>query len=101
MKHRPDSRHSPDKSPNSLIRSLVPFATATIAVLSAHLLISAKIDTGVLHIIGFVLTFSGILGMGVVKYRRYKHGYYYNAFALTVLAPGIGILSNAFFDWLY
>ncbi len=101
MKHRPDSRYSPDKSPNSLVRSLVSFATATIAVLSSYLVISANIDTGVLHIIGFVLTFSGILGMGVIKYRQYKHGFYYNAIALTVMAPGIGILFNAFFDWLY
>ena len=100
MKRRTDSRYSPDKSPNSLIRSLVSFAIATIAVLS-YLVIKANTDTGTLHAIGYVLTFSGILGMGVIKYRQYKHGFYYRAIAAAVAAPGISILFEAFFDWLY
>ncbi len=100
MKRHSDSIDSPDISPNSIIRSLVSFAIATTAVLS-YLVIRANTDTGILHIIGCVLTFSGILGVGVIKYRRYKHGFYYTAIALTVMAPGIGILFDAFFDWLY
>ena len=91
---------SSDISPNSLIRSLVSFAIVTIAVPS-YLVIRANTDTGTLHIFGYVLTFSGILGIGVIKYRRYKHGFYFGAIAWAVALPGISILFEAFFDWLY
>ena len=100
MKRRPDSMNSRNKAPNSLIRSLASFAVVTIAVLS-YLVIRANTDTGTLHIIGYVLTFSGILGIGVIKYRQYKHGFYYTAIAAVVTAIGAGILVSAFFDWLY
>ena len=100
MTRRPDSINSPDKSPNSLIRSLVLCAVAITTALSSTI-IGANNDTGSIDIIGYVLTFSGIVGFVVIKYRRYKHGFYYNAIALVITATGAGILFVAFFDWLY
>ena len=78
------------------------WAAVMIAVLSSSI-IGRKTDTGALHImvIGYVLTFGGLLVIGVIKYRRYKHGYFYTVIASAVTGIGAGILVNSFFDWLY
>lgn len=87
-------------NPNSPRGVLVSFAVGIIVGVSVPI-IRASTDTNTLHIIGYALTFSGLLGIGVNKYRRYKHGYFYTVIAAAVTGIGVAILASAFIDLLY
>ena len=78
----------------------VPFAVVIMAGISA-LLIGARINADALHIFGAVLMFSGIFGLGEIRYERRKSLFYCIASAAIVTGIVGSILVSALFDWLY
>ena len=100
MTYPPDPMNSLDEAPNSPRGVPVSFAVVIMVGVSA-LIISAPIDSDTVYIIGNVLMFSGIFGLGEIRYKRCKYLFYCIAFAATVTGIGGGILVSAFFDWLH